>query len=78
MQIVYNVTTQFIVEVGEDVSVNEVLEMSENEIVDAMTDVAYGADDWLGTIDNQHGKVEFELLDDEDNSLRYFEKYLYN
>jgi tetrahydromethanopterin S-methyltransferase subunit B len=76
MQIVYNVTTQFVVEVGEDVSVEDILEMSEDEIVERMTDVTYEADDWLGTIDNQHGKVEFELLDDKDKSIRYFEKYL--
>lgn len=57
-------------------TVDDILEMSENEIVEAMTDVAYGADDWLGIIDNQHEKVEFELLDDEDNSIRYFEQYL--
>lgn len=76
MQIVYNVTSQFIVEVNEDITKEEILEMSKNEIVEAMTDVAYGADDWLGTIDNQHGKVEFELLDDKDNSIRYFEQYL--
>lgn len=75
MQIVYNVSTQFIVEVSEDVSVNEILEMSENEIVTLMTDVIYQADDSFGTIDNQHGKVEFELLDDEENSIRYFEQY---
>lgn len=76
MQIVYNVTTQFIIEVSEDVSVEDILEMSEQEIVETMTDVIYDNADEFGTIDNQHGKVEFELLDDEDNSIRDFEKYL--
>ena len=41
-----------------------------------MTDVIYDNAEEFGTIDNQHGKVEFELLDDEDNSIRDFEKYL--
>lgn len=76
MQIIYNVTTQFVVEVGEDVSVDDILEMSEQEIVETMTDVIYDNADEFGTIENQHGKVEFELLDDDDNSIRDFEKYL--
>lgn len=73
MQIIYNVTNQFVVDVG-DITKEEIMEMSEEEIVESMTDVMYGNDGYLGETSNRHGRVEFELLDDEDESIRHFEK----
>jgi len=40
-----------------------------------MTDITYQCEDKLGSIFNQHGKVEFELLNDDEESIRHFESY---
>jgi TusA-related sulfurtransferase len=76
MQIIYNRTTQFVIDVNEDMTKEEILEMSEQELIEAMTDITYQASGDIGEVSNQHGKVEFELLDDDDNSIRYFEQYV--
>jgi len=75
MQIVYNRTTQFIIDVNENITEEEILEMSEQDLIDTMTDITYQCEDKLGSIFNQHGKVEFELLNDDEESIRHFESY---
>lgn len=75
MQIIYNRTTQFVIGVNEDITEEEILEMTEQELIETMTDITYQSGGDIGEVSNQHGKIEFELLNDDDESVRYFEQY---
>lgn len=75
MEIIYTVSTQFVVEVDENLTKEDILEMSEEEIINVMTDITYQSEGELGEVTNVHGKAQFELLDDDDKSIRYFESY---
>ena len=71
MQLIYEIHNQCIFDTDEleNLNVEDLKQLSEEEIIEAMTDEIYS-----GTYDNLHTRIITELINDNNESERYFEK----
>ena len=72
MQLIYEIHNQYVFDTDEldYLTIDDLKNITEDEIIEAMTDEVYG-----GNWDNLHTKIVMELVNDNGESESYFEKY---